>query len=1032
MKNAEPRILIVDDDPRLRATLTDILRLKGFFPLDVGVGAEALQRAQENSLDAAVIDLRLEDMSGLDLLRRLKACVPEIECIVLTGHASQASAIEAINSGAFAYLQKPFDMEQLLLLLRRAVERRVTTQTLRESEEMHRVTLESISDAVLIADDAGAFTYICPNTEAIFGYNRAEVAALGNIEALLGPALCIPAGLAAQGEIRNIERRIMTKIGEERILLVNIKQVSIRGGTRLYTCRDVSERKAAQETVRFQANLLSAVDSAVIATDLQGRVSYWNPAAERLYGWSAAEALGQNIIDLTPAQQTREQAIEIMTQLQRSESWAGEFLVRRKDGSVFPAFVIDSPIADADGRLIGVVGISNDITERRQAENALRRQLQELTALHAVTVACAEATHPDELIAVITQIIGETLYPDHLGVLLLDEAAGVLHPHYSYRGVPAEELQKRQTIPLSGSMAGQAAISGHSVRAADVRQAADYLDVDTGTRSELCVPIAISGRVLGVINAESTQLDFFGDDDERLLITIAGQMATALERLRLFAETDQRAEQIGQIIRSVPDGVLLLDEDGRLLQVNPAARIYLTQLNGAGVGETITRLGDRPLMQLLTSPPGGRWHEIRQDKRIFEALARPLAAGPTSGGWVLLLRDVTRQREVQEQLQRQERLVAVGQLAAGIAHDFNNQLGAILLHAQLLGRAAVLGERERERIAIIQQQTRHTAAMIEQILDFSRRAVLERQPLELRALLAEQVALLQRTLPEHIQVTLEGAPDEYIVQADPTRMQQMVMNLAINARDAMPQGGQFSLRLQRLRLPRANDLPLAEMRPGEWVQLTVRDSGMGMTPEVQAHLFEPFFTTKPPGTGTGLGLAQVYGIVGQHDGHITVQSRLGEGTTFTIYLPALVTTVDKEMSAPEEYLPPGEGRLLLVVEDNESLRAALAEYLELCGYRVLAASDGVEALQVLISAGESPVLTLSDVVMPRMGGVALLHALRRLGHHMPVILLTGHPLDEAEMRPLRSQGAAAWLTKPVQITDLARAIGQAFAGGSRK
>jgi len=1026
--NSEPHILIVDDDPHLRTTLTDILRIKGFAPFLAQTGAEALAYVQSNELDAAVIDLRLGDISGLEVLRGIKAVQPETECIVLTGHASQSSAIEAVNSGVYAYLQKPYDKEQFLLLLQRAVERRATTQALRASEELHRVTLESISDAIFLTDDDGNFTYICPNTQAIFGYDQAEVVALGVIEGLLGPdSFFDPVELAAQGELANLERRVLTKAGEERIVLVNVKRVSIGYGTLLYTCRDISDRREAEEKIRFQANLLSAVNSAVIATDIEGRVTYWNQATEELYGWSASEAIGNNILSLTPTEQTQEQAIGIMEQLGKGRHWSGEFRVRRKDGSDFPAFVVNSPVVNAVGKLSGIVGISTDISERKEAEVALQRQLQELTLLHEIALACAEATNPDELIGTVTRIIGDSLYPDHLGVLLVDEATGDLRPHPSYRGLAGEVWQRWETVPAGQGVAGQVAASGQPLRVPDVSQLTNYLTVTSTTRSELCVPLTLGRRVIGVINAESAHLDFFNGDDERLLFTVAGQLASTLEHLRLFAETRQRAEEIGQIIRTVPDGVLLLGEDQRLLQANPAGREYVALLGNAAIGDSLIRLGDQPVVRLFTSPPSGQWHEIRKDRRIFETIAHPLTTQSTPGGWVLVLREVTGQREVQELLRRQERLAAVGQLAAGIAHDFNNLMGAILLHAQLLDRSPGLSEKDRERLSIIQAQTRHASAMIEQILDFSRRSVLERHPLDLLPLLKEQTKLLERTLPEHIQIELVEIPDtygesEYIVQADPTRIQQMVLNLAINARDAMPQGGRFHLQLDRLRLERASQTPLAGMGTGEWVRLTVSDTGMGMSPEVLEHLFEPFFTTKAPGKGTGLGLAQVYGIVGQHGGHIAVNSQIGQGTVFTIYLPALTAAAQSIPAASTDSIPQGNGELLLLVEDNESLRNALAEYLEMCNYRTLTARSGQDALALLTAQEEAPALVLSDVVMPQMGGLALLHALRQQGNRMPFILLTGHPLDRTEMESLRSQGVTAWLSKPLDLTELVQAI----------
>ena len=242
--------------------------------------------------------------------------------------------------------------------------------------------------------------------------------------------------------------------------------------------------------------------------------------------------------------------------------------------------------------------------------------------------------------------------------------------------------------------------------------------------------------------------------------------------------------------------------------------------------------------------------------RRFEAIARPLAVPQTDlpgGRWVVVIDNVSQERALRVQLQQQERLAAVGQLAAGIAHDFNNILAIIALQGTIAAQAPDLPARVGERLRIINEQITHATRLIQQMLDFSRRAVLDRRPLDLAVFLKEQAELLARTLPEHIEVKLECTPDDSVVLADPTRLQQLVMNLALNARDAMPRGGSLKLALTRHETPPQPALPA-----GPWLQLTIADSGDGITPAAMAHLFEPFFTTKPPGrghwAGTGAGL----------------------------------------------------------------------------------------------------------------------------------------------------------------------------------
>jgi PAS domain S-box-containing protein len=261
------------------------------------------------------------------------------------------------------------------------------------------------------------------------------------------------------------------------------------------------------------------------------------------------------------------------------------------------------------------------------------------------------------------------------------------------------------------------------------------------------------------------------------------------ERTQLLMQIQEQAQRVQQIVDTVPEGVLLLDAEGHIVLANPTAAGDLLALASAQVGDILTHLGNRPLDELLTSPPKGLWHELAANGQIFQVIARSLETGPTPGGWVLVIRDVTQQRELDRRVRQRERLAAVGQLAAGIAHDFNNIMATIILYAQMTARSEELPADIRERMATIDQQARHATNLIRQILDFSRRSAIKRQPLDLLPFLKEQVQLLERTLPESIRIELAYEPGEYIVVADLTSMQQMMTNLALNARDAMPQGG---------------------------------------------------------------------------------------------------------------------------------------------------------------------------------------------------------------------------------------------------
>jgi len=359
------------------------------------------------------------------------------------------------------------------------------------------------------------------------------------------------------------------------------------------------------------------------------------------------------------------------------------------------------------------------------------------------------------------------------------------------------------------------------------------------------------------------------------------------------------------------------------------------------------------------------------------------------------------------------------------------------LYTQLLLKTTTLTPKARDRLETVNLQAKQAGDLIQQILDFSRRAVLERQLLNLAPLMKEQVKVLQRTLPENIQLELVHDDGSYCVHADATRVQQIIMNLVLNARDAMPTGGQLTIQLDRLEidsglrdtipeLAHSRELPADDIsESGEWVRITVRDDGQGIPSEALPHIFEPFFTTKAPGKGTGLGLSQVYGIVRQHKGHIVVESKVGEGTTFTIYLPSLPAGEGDRQLLEMRDLPQGAGETILVVEDNPLTREAVVDCLESLNYQVLEAQNGQEALQILDQREKEIALIVTDLVMPIMGGLALLRALRQRQSAIQIVVMTGHPM-ESYIKEIERDNFADWLQKPMNLDEMAIVVYRAL------
>lgn len=389
-----------------------------------------------------------------------------------------------------------------------------------------------------------------------------------------------------------------------------------------------------------------------------------------------------------------------------------------------------------------------------------------------------------------------------------------------------------------------------------------------------------------------------------------------------------------------------------------------------------------------------------------------------------MVQDITERTHSEEGLRQQGRLAVVGQMAAGIAHDFNNILAVIMLYTQML-QLTTQNESQKRYLATIYQQSVHAANLVEQILDFSRRSSMERIPLDIVPFVKEMVKLWQRTLPEHIRIEMVCDAQSLTVRADPARLQQALMNIVINARDAMPDGGLLRLELGAFFLAPGLPSPWSSLPLGAWLRLMVSDTGLGIPAEVMPHLFEPFFTTKPPGKGTGLGLPQVYGIVQQLEGQIQVESVVGEGTQFIIYLPLLGQSSAPPMGAAAIHPPHGHGELVLLVEDEDALREAVKETLTGLGYRVVTAPNGVAALSAYATHGGVFALVLSDLIMPDMGGLELYRELMQRDPQSRILLVTGYPHEQE----IESAGNLQWIQKPFTMDTLAQRVADAIYRG---
>ena len=497
--------------------------------------------------------------------------------------------------------------------------------------------------------------------------------------------------------------------------------------------------------------------------------------------------------------------------------------------------------------------------------------------------------------------------------------------------------------------------------------------------------------------------------------------------------------QLRAAVEAMQIGVTITDTQGRIVYVNAAdAAMHgyaVAQLIGRDAHifappERRRRLSGEQLRDMA------RWVRetvnVRQDGspfpvRLLSNVIRGSDGEPV--GVVTTCEDITERRVLEEELRHAQKMEALGQLTGGIAHDFNNLLTVILTNLDLLLGSVPAGAGDVEAdITEIRNAARRGSTLVRKLLAFSRKERISLEAMDLTAFVAEQHDMLRRVLPESIQVHVTGEDGLRPASADSSAVQQILLNLVTNARDAMPSGGALEITTCRIVLDERFVLEHGWGEPGEYVSLVVSDSGAGMTKEVQDRLFEPFFTTKPPGKGTGLGMAMVYGLVKQQGGFVHVTSQAGRGTKVRLlFRPA--TAVSEEQLPGVDLAPARSGReTILLVEDDSAIRHAGRRVLERHGYRVLVAGDGVEALEVWRTHGQGVGLVLSDVVMPNLGGRELFARLRAEGVTVPVVLTSGYSVGDLDAQGIDPD--VPMLRKPWTAEELLASVRGALDGGT--
>jgi two-component system, cell cycle sensor histidine kinase and response regulator CckA len=674
---------------------------------------------------------------------------------------------------------------------------------------------------------------------------------------------------------------------------------------------------------------------------------------------------------------------------------------------------------------------------RLRRENAAAdRRLARLRAMARLSGLIASSLDLDEVLREIARAAAQLMEAPAVGVWVADEKAGTLEVR-AFSDDRLGATYPRRSIGLDEGLPGWVATHRQPVVVADVFEDGRVLAPDWfrqhGLRSAYIVPIVHQGVLLGVLALNGSAAFELDAEDRELLESFAGQAALAIRNARLYEDARGARDFLRSIAEHSPAGIVTTDVRGHVTYFSPRAEELLGYRSAEVVGRAVAefqrggREAARNLMRRLREEGRLREHEteiLASDGRWVEcrfSLALLRDAAGTTIGTLAILEDTSERKRLEAQLRQAQKMEAVGRLAGGIAHDFNNLLAVIMGHSDLIKSVLRKGDGLAHDVEQIRRASERAASLTRQLLAFSRRQFLQPQVIDVNTLVGNLATMLHRLIGEDIQLELQLDPAAGRVSADPGQLEQVVMNLTVNARDAMPQGGQLTLETGPAMLDKAFVTAHPGSSTGAHVRLSIRDNGCGMSPDVLSHLFEPFFTTKEPGRGTGLGLSTVYGIVKQHRGYIDVQSEPGQGSTFAVYLPRVDAKPAAERASARERLMPGGRETVLFVEDEVALRDLMHRVLAKGGYTVLAAGDGLEAL-ALVEAHQARIdVVVTDVVMPRMSGPELATRLRARDPGIRLLYVSGYTADQ-----LRSQTDlgedATLLAKPFTSDGLLRKV----------
>jgi two-component system cell cycle sensor histidine kinase/response regulator CckA len=778
----------------------------------------------------------------------------------------------------------------------------------------------------------------------------------------------------------------------------------------------------------YLEELVESAPEAITLLDLNYRVLRINSEFTRMFGYTAEEALGREVGSLIVPPNLEEEARTVSDALNRGQKISIETKRRRKDGTLVDVSILGTPVSVGGGR-VALYAIYRDISERKRAE-----QLN--SALYRIAEKASSAEDLNEFYAAIHSIVAELMYARNFYIAVLDPATQYLSfPYWVDEEDPVPAPRK-----LGRGLTEYVLRTGEPLLAtpeifADLVSKGEVDSIGAPSVDWLGVPLKVGSSTLGAVVVQSyTDQVRYGVKDRDILTFVSQQLASALDHKRNEEALRLSEARYRSLVESAVYGIFRSCKQGTFLDVNPAVVTML----GYERPEQILALDarkdvfvnpeeqDRLLRECRTR---GRVDSFetkwkRKDGTIITVRLSGRAVRAEGDGDELLeiiAEDVTERRLLEDQFRQAQKMEAVGRLAGGMAHDFNNLLMVISGYAEVILDQLDSGNPLHGRITAIQQAADRATTLTRQLLAFSRKQILELKVVELNAIVSDMERLLRPLIGENIELITRLGNGLGRTRADSGQIEQVIMNLVVNAKDAMPRGGRIQIQTANVDLDDSYRREHTYIQPGPYVMLAVSDNGTGMDKETLSRIFEPFFTTKEKGKGTGLGLSTVYGIVKQSGGYIFAHSELGHGTTFRIYLPRVEDPAEPASPISADSSAGKGSETVLLVEDEDSVRSLVRDTLEARGYRVLEAENGEEALKVAEAFQGEIQLMITDVVMPGIGGRELARRLAKSRPQTRVLFLSGYT-EDAILHEGGLEAGTTFLQKPFTLQNLARRV----------